>query len=119
MKKKTQLGTIPTLAIYLSCSLLLLACSNPAVVNSGQPEVANSRQDTVVNSGQTGEKPNILVIIGDDMGVETLKTYGVGPTTPQTKALDSLAANGVSFDNFWSQSACSPTRATILTGRYG
>ena len=69
--------------------------------------------------GNSFAQPNILVIIGDDMGVETLKSYGVTSNTPQTKNLDSLAANGVSFDNFWSQPVCSPTRATILTGRYG
>lgn len=65
------------------------------------------------------QTPNVLVIIGDDMGVETLKSFGVDKNAPTTKNLDSLAANGVSFDNFWSQSVCSPTRATILTGRYG
>ena len=63
--------------------------------------------------------PNILLIIADDMGVETLETYGLGETTPFTPNIDELAQQGVKFTNFWSQPVCSPTRATIVSGRYG
>ena len=66
-----------------------------------------------------GSRPNILVILGDDMGVETLASFGVGTQTPRTATLDALAERGVRFTNMWSQAMCSPTRATILTGRYG
>lgn len=62
--------------------------------------------------------PNILLIIGDDMGVETLASYGVGENPARTATLDRLAKDGVQFTNFWSQPVCSPTRATMLTGRY-
>ncbi len=65
------------------------------------------------------ESPNILLIIGDDMGVETLASYGLGENPPRTSALDELAQDGVRFTNFWAQPVCSPTRATVLTGRYG
>jgi arylsulfatase A-like enzyme len=63
--------------------------------------------------------PNILLIIGDDMGVETLASFGVGSEAPATPNLDQLAASGLRFNNFWSQPVCSPTRATLITGRYG
>ncbi len=63
--------------------------------------------------------PNILLIIGDDMGVDTMASYGIGENFPRTAALDDLAANGVRYTNAWSQAICSPTRATIMTGRYG
>ena len=63
--------------------------------------------------------PNILLIIGDDMGVETVASYGLGENPPMTTNLDDLARNGVRFTNFWAQPVCSPTRATIMTGRYG
>ena len=68
---------------------------------------------------QDASVPNILVIIGDDMGIETLASFGVGTNTPTTATLDALAEQGVSFANMWAQPVCSPTRATILTGRYG
>lgn len=69
--------------------------------------------------GSAHSAPNILLIIGDDMGVETVASYGVGENPPATAHLDDLARNGVRFTNFWSQPVCSPTRATIVTGRYG
>ena len=63
--------------------------------------------------------PNFIILIGDDMAVETLDCYGVGQATAVTPNLDSLCAAGMRFDNFWAQPVCSPTRATILSGRYG
>ena len=65
------------------------------------------------------KKPNILLIIGDDMGNETLSCYGLNNSTAKTPTLNSLCDQGVRFNNFWSQPVCSPTRATLLTGRYG
>ena len=62
---------------------------------------------------------NVLLILADDMGVEALSIYGLGETAPTTAALEELAREGVVFTNFWSQPVCSPTRATIMTGRYG
>ena len=61
--------------------------------------------------------PNFLVIMGDDMGVETLSCYGLNDDTAVTPTLDNLCDHGIRFDNMWSQPVCSPTRATILTGR--
>lgn len=63
--------------------------------------------------------PNILLIFGDDMGVETLASYGLGKNPPTTATLDEMAREGMRFTNFWAQPVCSPTRATVITGRYG
>lgn len=62
---------------------------------------------------------NILILLADDLGVEELAAYGVGPAPAPTPTLDQIAASGVLFRNVWSQPTCSPTRATIQTGRYG
>jgi len=62
--------------------------------------------------------PNILLIIGDDIGVETMASYGLAENVPSTPNLDEMARNGLRLNNFWSQPVCSPTRATIVTGRY-
>ena len=70
-------------------------------------------------SGARQTPPNILLIIGDDMGVETLRSFGVGADPAATPNLDRLAASGVRFTRYWSQPVCSPTRATMITGRYG
>ncbi len=63
--------------------------------------------------------PNFIVLIGDDMGVETLASYGIGSAPAVTPNLDQLAERGVLFEHFWAQPICSPTRATLVTGRYG
>lgn len=63
--------------------------------------------------------PNFLILIGDDMGVETMSCFGVGESPARTPTLDDLCASGMRFDNFWSQPVCSPTRATILSGQFG
>ena len=63
--------------------------------------------------------PNILLIIGDDMGKETLSCFGVGASAAHTPNLDRLCQAGARFEAMWTQPFCSPTRATLLTGEYG
>jgi len=61
---------------------------------------------------------NILLIISDDIGVESSPCYSPHADLPSTPTLDALCANGVVFDHVWSAPICTPTRATIITGRY-
>ena len=69
-----------------------------------------------VGSLSAGERPNIILILADDMGVgEMSHTGGLVPTP----ALDRMAEEGMSFtDAHTSSSVCTPTRYGILTGRY-
>jgi len=61
---------------------------------------------------------NILLIIADDFGVDSHGIYGIGSSTAPTPTIDGLATEGVRFLQAWSNPLCSPTRATLLTGRY-
>ncbi|NKI33312.1 arylsulfatase [Croceivirga thetidis] len=61
-------------------------------------------------------RPNIIVILTDDQGWGDLSFNG--NTNLNTPNIDSLGLNGVSFDNFFVQPVCSPTRAELLTGIY-
>ena len=63
--------------------------------------------------------PNILLLIGDDVGVEQFAPFGIGSSPASTPNLDALAARGMRFSRVWSQAMCSPTRASIIAGRYG
>src|SRR5690606_551471 len=63
--------------------------------------------------------PNLLVIVLDDVGTDSVGTWGEHPDAPPTPAIDALAAQGVLFRNAWSTPACAPTRATLVTGRHG
>jgi len=65
----------------------------------------------------TGARPNILVIVGDDMGYADVGFHGVKDIP--TPHLDALASGGVKFTSgYVSGPYCSPTRAGLLTGRY-
>lgn len=64
-------------------------------------------------------KPNILLVLADDMGIDMLSGYELGTELPQTPNIDSLRANGLTYTNAWSTPQCSPTRAGILSGKYG
>jgi arylsulfatase A-like enzyme len=61
---------------------------------------------------------NILLIIGDDIGIDAMGLYTAGDKAP-TPTLDGLAAGGVRFTDCWANPVCSPTRATMLTGKHG
>ncbi|MBE7169290.1 MAG: arylsulfatase [Williamsia sp.] len=61
------------------------------------------------------ERPNIVLILADDLGFSDIGSYGGEINTPN---LDYLAANGIRFSNFYNTSRCCPSRASLLTGLY-
>ncbi|MEX2310199.1 MAG: arylsulfatase [Pirellulales bacterium] len=61
------------------------------------------------------ERPNVLVILADDLGFSDLGCYGGEIETPN---LDSLAAGGLRYTQFYNTARCWPTRAALLTGYY-
>ncbi len=65
------------------------------------------------------QKPNIVLILADDLGYGSTVAYGADPFIFQTPAIDSLAQNGRLFTNAYTPSSvCSPTRYGLLTGQY-
>jgi len=60
-------------------------------------------------------RPNIVLIMSDDMGISDIGCYGSEINTP---VLDGLAANGLRFTQFYNTARCCPTRASLLTGLY-
>jgi len=66
-------------------------------------------------SAQPRKKPNIILIMADDMGFSDLGCYGSEIATPN---IDRLAKNGVRFTQFYNTARCCPTRAALLTGLY-
>jgi arylsulfatase len=64
---------------------------------------------------QKASKPNIILIMVDDMGYSDVGPYGSEIKTP---TLDKLAAEGIKFREFYNNSICAPTRASLVTGQY-
>ncbi len=77
---------------FLSCLLLTLFCVNLSAADS---------------------RPDIVLIMVDDMGFSDLGCYGGEIQTPN---IDALAHGGVRFDQFYNSGRCCPTRATLMTG---
>lgn len=68
----------------------------------------------IVNS-QVSKKPNIILILADDMGYSDLGSYGGEVQTPN---LDKLALDGIRYKQFYNAARCCPTRASLVTGLY-
>ena len=99
---------IPTL---LGVLLLTTACSQNTV---DAPETAADKAtQTAATSPLKASRPNILLIVGDDVGYSDLGAYGGEIETPN---LDSLAKNGLQMTNFYVAGTCSPTRAMLMSG---
>src|SRR5664279_4344871 len=65
--------------------------------------------------GLAAARPNIVLILADDLGFSDLGCYGSEIPTPN---LDRLAASGLRFTQFYNTGRCCPTRASVLTGLY-
>ena len=68
---------------------------------------------------QATNAQNVLIIIADDLGADSLGTFSTATDIAPTPNLDALANNGVRFTRCWSNPTCSPSRASMLTGRHG
>jgi len=69
----------------------------------------------LVISVHAQQKPNVIIILADDMGYSDISCYGSEIRTPN---IDALAAGGIKFRTFYNTTKCSPTRASMLTGQY-
>jgi len=70
---------------------------------------------TVSTAATAAERPNIVIILVDDMGFSDVGCYGGEIETPN---IDRLAAHGLRFTQFYNAGRCCPTRASLLTGRH-
>src|SRR5476651_1563897 len=70
---------------------------------------------TSIRAAEATNRPNILLILADDLGWSDLGCYGGEIKTPN---LDALAANGLRFTQFYNCTRCCPSRASLLTGLY-
>ncbi len=87
-------------------NLILIHCSLLTLLFSGNLLYAQQK---------TNKKPNIIVILTDDMGYSDIGSFGSEIKTPN---IDRLANNGLRFTQFYNTARCSPSRASLLTGLY-
>ncbi len=89
------------------CGMLLAAWQAPALAA------------TSTSTSSTAKKPNVLLMLTDDVGIDQLRLYGYGGlSAPPTPNLQSLETAGITFRNAWTMPACSTARGVLYTGRY-
>ena len=89
--------------------ILFLAVFTASISATCTAEVDNTKKPNA-------EKPNIILIMADDVGIEGLGCYG--GASYKTPHLDKMAAGGVRFTHAYSQPLCTPTRIQLMTGKY-
>ena len=97
--------------LLLSGSSLLLAAS--ALSGAGFVTPAQAQQPAP--TPPTGQRPNIVFILVDNVGWGTFGVYGGTIPTPR---IDKMASEGIRFNNYNVEAQCTPSRSAILTGRY-
>ena len=94
----------------------------PIAININNPVAENQEIEwATADSGLKEDKPNIILILADDLGFNDVSYYNGGAADGSllTPHIDSLAKEGVAFLNGYAASpVCSPSRAAIMTGRY-
>ncbi|MDH4444908.1 MAG: sulfatase-like hydrolase/transferase [Akkermansiaceae bacterium] len=65
----------------------------------------------------TARKPNVILILADDLGIGNVSCYGADNF--KTPSIDALAKSGMRFERCFSAPVCGPSRAVLMTGRYG
>ncbi|HTE05817.1 MAG TPA: sulfatase-like hydrolase/transferase, partial [Planctomycetota bacterium] len=73
----------------------------------------------LICTAAAGQQHNVLLLVADDLGVDRVGAYAAVPDPGHTPRIDALAAQGVLFRNAYANPVCSPTRITLLTGKYG
>ncbi len=94
--------------------IILLALAGMAALRrTGPAAQAKALPAKVDQIGAGAKKPNVLIILADDLGWSDIGCYGSEVQTPN---IDALAAGGLRFTEFYNAARCSPSRASLLTG---
>jgi arylsulfatase A-like enzyme len=84
-----------------------------SAITSGAPQVAQAQQ----TPAPSGKQPNVLVIMGDDVGWFNIGAYHQGIMSGKTPNLDKLAADGMRFTDYYAEASCTAGRANFITGQ--
>ena len=84
-----------------------------AMGTAGQTQTAQAQQPAATPAGQ---RPNIVVIMGDDIGMWNIGAYHRGMMAGRTPNLDKIAAEGMMFTDYYAEASCTAGRANFITG---
>lgn len=97
---------------------LTAACCAGGLSRSDQVAMINHNQIVAATMAQTGQKPNILIIWGDDIGVHNISAYNHGIMGYRTPNIDRLAKEGAMFTDAYGEQSCTAGRAAFILGQH-
>ncbi len=134
IRKLVAAGFTLCVSVVISLSVIFLLAGLPSVSHAIQPdaeylvrekqfgeqwaaEESQVQGKLAALEKKFGKKPNIVFILGDDIGYTELGSYGGGKVRGfETPRLDRMADEGMRLLSFYSEPSCTPTRAALLTG---
>src|SRR5207253_336433 len=99
-----KLKTIVPLTILFACLVAL-------------PEIGLAQAKKPTPAGSTADKPNILVIFGDDIGQTNVSAYSMGMMGYRTPNIDHIAKEGMIFTDYYAEQSCTAGRSSFITGQ--
>jgi alkaline phosphatase len=88
-----------------------------AITAAGLTREAQAQAPSPASPGPAqGQKPNIIVIMGDDIGWSNIGVYNQGIMSGRTPNLDRLANEGMRFTDYYAEASCTAGRANFITG---
>jgi arylsulfatase len=111
-KRRTKDGALDRRSILLAGSTLAAATAAAGLGVGSQAKVAQAQQQAA-----PAGRPNILVIMGDDIGWFNIGAYHRGIMSGKTPNLDKLAAEGMIFTDYYAEASCTAGRANFITGQ--
>ncbi len=95
------------------------ACCSEGIHRANQVALANHNQLVAAALAQTGKKPNICIIWGDDVGQSNISAYSMGLMGYRTPNIDRVAKEGMIFTDYYAEQSCTAGRASFITGQHG
>lgn len=103
--------------LSVSAALLLaLGCTRGSEEEPVTPGETGEITETGEDTGEPSIPGNVLIVIADDVGMDSSPCYGLSSDPVRMPNVEALCARGVRFDRAWTTPICSPTRATLLSG---
>jgi len=88
-----------------------------AVATTAPVQIAQAQQRPAASAASPGQKPNILVIFGDDIGQTNISAYSFGVMGYKTPNIDRIAKEGMMFTDYYAEQSCTAGRSTFITGQ--
>src|SRR5476651_1162406 len=116
-KKGRYAAGASLIALAVICALIIPPTNAPAQTQGAVKPATPAATSAAKPANQNSAKPNILVIFGDDIGQSNISAYAHGVVGYKTPNIDSIAAQGMMFTDYYAENSCTAGRSSFITGQ--